>query len=931
MGLTKKIIGMIVIIVFLGLSFNIPIGASGEDNKIRVSLNGNILEFDQQPINYEGRVLVPLRVIFESMGAEVEWIGETKEVIGTKDNLLIKLRVESDIAYVNDNIVSLDVPAKIFNGRTLVPVRFIAESLGADVSWDGFQKMVGISYILNVDGIDGIVDINSNSNIHIEEIYKSDEEQVIAYNVNEFGVLIPSGTLERDSQISIEPVDIYGNNEEEFVKMNCYDIKISNHSRFDNDITLIFPIDYSVIDMGYDFELQFIAGYFDEQKKTWEPLPFEVDTDYGVVKVFTNHFTPIMVGAIKDKKYIDKLQLVGPIDTGMAKKFFEQAKKSVYGIKRYVNDEITLSKAKIEGVILATNAAVEVYWPEKTISAYCTKNFRLLYDCQQEKEVTENGYWYVKRQYKDSDYEKIEYSKNYIEFKGDKTLTEKEALERHKTLSLDEVVPPRIRETAMFLEESYANYTKDFKPVEVPYYIYIEKGGYPYDNKLFDTMYLPIESLSEPIEVKRIVSHELFHAIQRRYANLLDMSRNTWLMESTAEYAAHNIAYKPYLPYNGERNLNMNFFRLPLGTTEPFFADYKEPEYKSAKFIGYLVNNHNLSIKELFEKYEKQSLVHNFVILDEILREKDSSFMLGKTYLDFAGKTMFDTNSDMSGVNMYEEAKYKYTFTGDKIYHLIELSNSQAYLPQLEAIKVELPKNVVKTVSIQETILEGGIGSNIYLLKNNAKITGISPILEVYQGSKDKVSLKVENGDIIYVLTGNSKLGDPKCSDSVMKASFSLSPVSGEMKSKVLESTRTTKKVSFWVEGSVIDDLKDTIDFKWTVQKKDGGFLDLKNKEVAQILDESLTVTLIHENPIESWGEKIASGWVDPNTSSDNPFAEDLIIQNIDDGTGYIIKVNLIDKVTKKDIASFEIYDNVGMKTSLINCDDVSGGTINID
>lgn len=112
---------------------------------IRVNLNGNQLALPVNPITKNGRTLVPLRAIFESLGATVEWDNNTKTVTGTLGNKIIKLQIDNRIAKVDGKDVTLDVPGTIINGSTFVPVRFIAESLGAKVDWDNNTKTVIIN------------------------------------------------------------------------------------------------------------------------------------------------------------------------------------------------------------------------------------------------------------------------------------------------------------------------------------------------------------------------------------------------------------------------------------------------------------------------------------------------------------------------------------------------------------------------------------------------------------------------------------------------------------------------------------------------------------------------------------------------------------------------------------------------------------------
>lgn len=112
---------------------------------IKVTLNDTPLVFDIAPVNKNGRVLVPLRTIFESLGAVVTWNESDKTVKATKDKTTILLEIDSTNSYVNNQLLTLDVPATIVNGRTMVPVRFIAESLGTEVTWDSIIKTVVIS------------------------------------------------------------------------------------------------------------------------------------------------------------------------------------------------------------------------------------------------------------------------------------------------------------------------------------------------------------------------------------------------------------------------------------------------------------------------------------------------------------------------------------------------------------------------------------------------------------------------------------------------------------------------------------------------------------------------------------------------------------------------------------------------------------------
>ncbi len=112
---------------------------------VRVVLDGKSLGFDQKPVIENGRTLVPLRVIFEALGAKVEWINETQSVVAEKDGTEVEMSIGSNTYYVNGEEKVLDVPPQIVNGRTLVPARAVAESFNCNVEWFDAMNTVVIN------------------------------------------------------------------------------------------------------------------------------------------------------------------------------------------------------------------------------------------------------------------------------------------------------------------------------------------------------------------------------------------------------------------------------------------------------------------------------------------------------------------------------------------------------------------------------------------------------------------------------------------------------------------------------------------------------------------------------------------------------------------------------------------------------------------
>lgn len=113
---------------------------------ITVYVDGQQLAFDQQPIIQEDRTLVPMRRIFQALGAEVSWDEPTQRVTAVRGSDVIVFTIGQAGIYKNgEQIYTMPVPAQIVNDRTLVPLRAVAESLGANVAWDGDTYTVRIT------------------------------------------------------------------------------------------------------------------------------------------------------------------------------------------------------------------------------------------------------------------------------------------------------------------------------------------------------------------------------------------------------------------------------------------------------------------------------------------------------------------------------------------------------------------------------------------------------------------------------------------------------------------------------------------------------------------------------------------------------------------------------------------------------------------
>lgn len=114
---------------------------------ITVKVDGKALKLDQPPVIQDGRTLVPLRAIFEALGAQVQWDAEAQSVIAEKRLDIISLVIGDNKLNINGDEKTLDVPAQIIEGRTMVPVRAISEAFGAKVDWNAATGTVTVDSI----------------------------------------------------------------------------------------------------------------------------------------------------------------------------------------------------------------------------------------------------------------------------------------------------------------------------------------------------------------------------------------------------------------------------------------------------------------------------------------------------------------------------------------------------------------------------------------------------------------------------------------------------------------------------------------------------------------------------------------------------------------------------------------------------------------
>ncbi len=135
----------IALVLVLALGLSMITSAPAQAQAVRVIVDGSPVFFDQPPVVIGGRVLVPLRGVFERLGAFVQWNPGTRSILAVRGSDQVQLTIGSRVASVSGRQMFLDVPPQIVGSRTLVPLRFISESLGARVDWMPSTRVVMIT------------------------------------------------------------------------------------------------------------------------------------------------------------------------------------------------------------------------------------------------------------------------------------------------------------------------------------------------------------------------------------------------------------------------------------------------------------------------------------------------------------------------------------------------------------------------------------------------------------------------------------------------------------------------------------------------------------------------------------------------------------------------------------------------------------------
>lgn len=217
-------------------------------------VNHNPAKMDEPAFVNNGRTLVPFRFLGESLGAQVQWDGQAKQAKFSTADTEVIVTLGSKVAYVNGVEQALDVPAESKGGRTFIPLRFVSESLGALVSYEKETKTISVRY---VDSSKWEVFTDSTNGLEYKYPAGWQIEQIDGATIE---VMSPNGTIMLVNLWDEKPSEVNG-----LIRAFAEEISWEFNAEFPNvpgNLDAGYELQYSFYDKELD-ELSWYITYCD--------------------------------------------------------------------------------------------------------------------------------------------------------------------------------------------------------------------------------------------------------------------------------------------------------------------------------------------------------------------------------------------------------------------------------------------------------------------------------------------------------------------------------------------------------------------------------------------------------------------------------------------------------------------------------------------
>lgn len=257
-------------------------------NPIAVQLNGEYIDFkDEQgntvnPEMINSRTMVPMRKIFEVVGANVEWDGAERKITATTENKIIVLQINNNSATVQDkkteeiDEIVLDSAPVILNNRTMVPVRFIAESLERQVGWDNENRTV---IIIDYSFIEEEIKKNAPTFVEFLNMEKETMDSYKSKTIIDGDIIYKDGENKKNNEkVEIEGELVLQKNKDDVCSLEL-EIETEGNGEIQKSLEIvgIDDFDYKLITDGNNTYVKSSAA--DTKKWVESSLIFNVDGD----------------------------------------------------------------------------------------------------------------------------------------------------------------------------------------------------------------------------------------------------------------------------------------------------------------------------------------------------------------------------------------------------------------------------------------------------------------------------------------------------------------------------------------------------------------------------------------------------------------------------------------------------------------------------
>lgn len=302
-----------------------------EGNIMELMVNGEKVKGEMPPIIFSDRSLVPAREVFEALGAKVTWIADSEMVVVSYNTSTIKLIIDSRIARVNGEAVTMEIASKLINGKTMIPARFVGENLDMEVDFDSGTDTIIINN-KKEPFEPATEETEKPSDAPNEDETQSDKEEVELSKLELLDVVISEEdkellisleaekSIKTDDFLLTEPVrivvDVLGASfdsipqEEKIEKGNICGVRFGNQS---SSARIVVDIEE---DLGYDInidenKIEIIVKMSSIEESKSDLLATAVYRKQGTIDYFESPFEIIDIDLIEKEKKLEITVNVG--------------------------------------------------------------------------------------------------------------------------------------------------------------------------------------------------------------------------------------------------------------------------------------------------------------------------------------------------------------------------------------------------------------------------------------------------------------------------------------------------------------------------------------------------------------------------------------------------------------------------------------------